>query len=105
MVKVMLQLNIAYLSVVICSIGVAAAITLESWLILFLLLLVDVMSIYNLVTCYRNGQRKEKEMDDRMMAAEKQIMDLQKIAALAHMRLDVALAEDDEDNEDRIGLN
>ena len=47
----------------------------------------------------------EKENESRLRKIEEDIVALKKVVALAHVRLDAALVEDDEDNEECIGLN
>ena len=82
-----------------------SAMTLGNWFAIVLSLLAAASMILNLFLTVRTFKSMEKENESRLRKIEEDIVALQKVVALAHMRLDAALVEDDEDNEECIGLN
>lgn len=83
----------------------ATQIFLSSIYLLLLAVLAAASMIFNLFLTVRTFKSMEKENESRLRKIEEDIVALQKVVALAHMRLDAALVEDDEDNEECIGLN
>ena len=82
-----------------------SAMSLGNWFAIVLALLVAAVMICNLFLTVRTFKSMEKENESRLRKIEEDIVALQKVVALAHMRLDAVLVEDDEDNEECIGLN
>lgn len=97
--------NIYLLLLAVTLICLVSAMPLGNWVAIALALLAVASMIFNLFLTVRTFKSMEKEKESRLRKIEEDIVALQKVVALAHMRLDAALVEDDEDNEDRIGLN
>lgn len=97
--------SIYLLLLAVTLICLVSAMSLGNWVAIVLALLAVASMIFNLFLTVRTFKSMEKENESRLRKIEEDIVALKKVVALAHMRLDAALAEDDEDNEDRIGLN
>lgn len=97
--------SIYLLLLAVTLICLVSAMPLGNWFAIVLSLLAAASMIFNLFLTVRTFKSMEKKNESRLRKIEEDIVALQKVAALAHMRLDAALVEDDEDNEECIGLN
>lgn len=83
----------------------AYSITMSLWGPMVGFIFLTVISVINFAWQYRECLKKEEAIMDRLSAAENEIMDLHKVTALAHMRLDDALSEVEADGDEPIGMN
>ena len=97
--------SIYLLLLAVTLICLVSAMSLGNWFAIVLLLLAAASMIFNLFLTVRTFKSMEKENESRLRKIEEDIVALKKAVALAHVRLDAALVEDDEDNEECIGLN
>ena len=97
--------SIYLLLLAVALICLVSAMSLGNWFAIVLALLVAAVMICNLFLTVRTFKSMEKVNESRLRKIEEDIVALQKVVALAYVRLDAALVEDDEDNEECIGLN